>query len=243
MNSEIEEWGSEMNRELADRARALSALGDPNRLAVVDLLQVQDLSPDALAARLDIPGNLLAHHLKTLESAGLISRGHSQHDKRRTYVHLLTDALDGLLPQPAETSATRVVFVCTHNSARSVLADALWRDASDIPSTSAGTHPAEQINPQAVKAAATNGLTIAQKKPQSIEDVLRPDDVIVSVCDSVNEELGPLPNAHIHWSVADPAREATDAAFNATVDDLRARVDRLIPTLRPRRYTTKRSAR
>jgi protein-tyrosine-phosphatase/DNA-binding HxlR family transcriptional regulator len=232
-----------MDRDLAYRARALSALGDPNRLAVVDLLQVQDLSPDALASTLDVSGNLLAHHLKILESAGVITRGHSQHDKRRTYVHLVPDSFEGLLPQSAEMSASRVVFVCTHNSARSVLADALWRDASDIPSTSAGTHPAEQINPQAQKAAGRYGLTIEQKRPQSIDEVLRPDDVVVSVCDSVNEELGPLPNAHIHWSVPDPARVGSDSAFNSTVDELRARVDRLIPTLRPRRYTTKRSTR
>jgi hypothetical protein len=71
--------------------------------------------------------------------------------------------------------------------------------------------------------------------------VLLPDDVIISVCDSVNEELGPRTNAHLHWSVPDPVREGTDAAFDRTVDDLRMRVDQLVPVLRPRRYTTKRS--
>jgi protein-tyrosine-phosphatase/DNA-binding transcriptional ArsR family regulator len=229
--------------DVVDRARILSALGDPHRLGVVDLLQVQDLSPDSLAGTLGIPGNLLAHHLKTLEAAGIVTREHSQNDKRRTYVRLVAGALDGLLPEQAEMTAARVVFVCTHNSARSVLADALWRDASDVPSTSAGTHPAARINPRAEKAAKRNGLTIAQKTPQSIDDVLLPEDVIVSVCDSVNEELGPRPNAHIHWSVPDPARIGTDAAFRDTVDELRERVDQLVPIMRPHRYTTKRSPR
>jgi predicted Rossmann fold nucleotide-binding protein DprA/Smf involved in DNA uptake len=53
---------------------ALAALGDPTRLGIVDLLQEEDLSPDALAEALGVTGNLLAHHLKVLEAAGLITR-------------------------------------------------------------------------------------------------------------------------------------------------------------------------
>jgi len=131
------------------------------------------------------------------------------------------------------------VFVCTQNSARSVLADALWREVSDVPSTSAGTHPADRINPRAVKAAARLDLTLAQDLPQSIDDVLRPDDVIVSVCDSVNEELGQMPNARIHWSIPDPARVGTDAAFTHAVDDLRTRITHLAPRVHYRRHTTR----
>lgn len=231
-----------MARDRGERSRVFAALGDAHRLGVVDLLQVQDLSPDALAAALEIPGNLLAHHLKVLESAGVITRTHSQNDRRRIYVQLVDDALEGLLPQPSTMAAGRVVFVCTHNSARSVLAEALWRDASDVPTTSAGTHPAERFNPSAIAAAERLGLTVASRPPQSIDDVLQPDDVVVSVCDSVNEELGELPNRRFHWSVPDPARVGTDAAFAGAVDDLRARVAHLAPRVRYRRHDT-RSAR
>jgi DNA-binding transcriptional ArsR family regulator len=154
MNAEKKPPAAGPARDLAERVQVLSALGDPHRLAVVDLLQVQDLSPDSLGASLEIPGNLLAHHLKVLESAGVIARVPSQHDRRRTYVHLVQGALEGLLPQAPDVGASRVVFVCTHNSARSVLADALWRETSDIPSTSAGTHPADRFNPRTQKAAA-----------------------------------------------------------------------------------------
>jgi protein-tyrosine-phosphatase/DNA-binding HxlR family transcriptional regulator len=221
------------------RALVLSALGDANRLAVVDLLQVQDLSPDALAAELGIPGNLLAHHLKVLEAAGVITRTHSQRDKRRTYVRLVSDALTGLLPNADVISTPRVLFVCTHNSARSVLAEALWREVSDVPSTSAGTHPAGHINPRAIKAAKRSNLSLNQDLPQSIEDVRRVDDVIISVCDSVNEELGPLENPRIHWSIPDPARVDTDAAFTHAVEVLRDRVTLLSPRIRYRRHTTR----
>lgn len=220
-----------------ERARVLAALGEPIRLGVVDLLQTQDLSPDALARALHVPGNLLAHHLKVLESAGVVTRAHSQNDRRRTYVQLVVGALEGLLPQPEPLTAPRVVFVCTHNSARSVLAEAVWHTLSDVPSASAGTHPAPRINPRATKAARRAGLTIVPSAPQAIEDVLRPDDVVVSVCDSVNEELGDLTHPHFHWSIPDPARTDTDEAFTAALAQINERVTQLAPRIRSPRPT------
>ncbi len=216
-------------RTREDRARTLAALGDPTRLGIMDLLAVQDLSPDALAAALEVPGNLLAHHLKVLEGAGLIRRVASRNDRRRTYVQAVDDAMAGLLPAAGGLTAPRVVFVCTHNSARSVLADALWRSASDVPSASAGTQPAEAINPGARRAAARHGLTIAQAAPAAMADVVRPDDLLVSVCDAVNEELGSVGNSRIHWSVPDPAAVGTAAAFDAAIEELRDRVAHLAP--------------
>ncbi len=212
-----------------DRARSLAALGDPTRLGVMELLSVQDLSPDALAAALEIPGNLLAHHLKVLEAAGLVRRTHSQHDRRRTYVQVVDGAMDALLPVPGPISAPRVVFVCTHNSARSVLAEALWREASNVPGASAGTNPADAINPRARRAARRLGLTVTDRAPQHMDDVVRPGDLLVSVCDAVNEELEPMPNPRVHWSIADPAVVGTDAAFDATVAQLQERVAHLAP--------------
>ena len=190
----------------------------------------------------DVPGNLLAHHLKVLESAGVIERSHSQNDRRRTYVRLLDGSLGGLLPMPEALAVPRVVFVCTHNSARSVLAEALWREASDVPSASAGTHPAEQINPQARRAARRAGLDLDAAAPRSIDDVITVDDLLVSVCDSVNEELGPRPNPRLHWSVPDPSTAGTDAAFAAAVDDLRERVHHLAPRVHYGRHSRTRKA-
>lgn len=231
-----------IDAEVHRRARVLQALGDPVRLAVVEQLRLQDLSPDRLAAALDVPGNLLAHHLKVLESATLIERTHSQNDRRRTYVRLLDSALDGLLPVPEALAVPRVVFVCTHNSARSVLAEALWREVSDVPSASAGTHPAPRINPRARRIARRVGLDLGQVVPREIDEVVADDDLLVSVCDSVNEELGPRPNAHLHWSVPDPSSVGTDAAFVAAVDDLRERVTHLAPRVQYRRSHSPRKA-
>lgn len=224
------------------RAQVFHALGDPLRLGVVDLLQGQDVSPDALAAALQVPGNLLAHHLKVLEGAGVITRSHSQNDRRRTYVHLVDASLEGLVHPPSSIEAPRVVFVCTHNSARSVLAEALWRSVSDVPSASAGTQPAERINPRARSAARRAGLTLQAESPRRIDDVVLPDDVVVSVCDAVNEELGGLPNPRLHWSVPDPSRLDTDTAFAAVVADLNDRVSHLAPRIRYRRHLPTRKA-
>lgn len=216
----------------AERARILAALADPTRLAIMDLLSVQDLSPAALTEALEIPGNLLAHHLKTLEAEGLIHRVHSKNDRRRVYVQAVEGYDSGLLPTAPELSAPRVLFVCTHNSARSVLAAALWREVSDVPSDSAGTHPAKRINPRARRAARRQGLTLAHETPQSIEDAIRPDDLVISVCDSVNEELPALDNARLHWSIPDPAAIDTDAAFDEAVAELRERIDDIAPQVR-----------
>ncbi len=219
---------SPLGSDYERRSRTFRALGDPTRLRVVEMLRNRDLSPDALASALGITANLLAHHLKTLEAAGIVERSHSQNDRRRTYIHLVDGALDGLLP-PASTSAARVLFVCTHNSARSVLAEALWRTVSDVPCASAGTRPAPCVNPRAVDAARRAGVTLDASAPRSIEALLEDDDLVVSVCDTVNEELDDLPNERVHWSIPDPSRVDTDEAFTAALEDISMRVAQLAP--------------
>ena len=137
---------------LRDRARRHAALGDVGRLAVVEELLRGDSSPSRLGMALGMGSNLLAHHLQVLERAGLIRRVRSQADRRRSYLTLVHDALEGLTPT-AVTAAARVLFVCTENAARSQLAAAIWSDRSEVPVTSAGTHPAARVHPGAVDAA------------------------------------------------------------------------------------------
>lgn len=213
------------------RARGFAALGDPIRLGAVELLQVQDLAPQALATALDVPGNLLAHHLRVLEEAGIVERRQSEADRRRAYVHLRDEALLSLLAPMRRLNASRVLFVCTGNAARSILAESIWRGHTDIPATSAGTHPAPRINPRTRTAARRAGLRLDGHPPQPLEAVLRADDLVISVCDGVNEELSELRNAHLHWSIPDPAKVDTDRAFDATVTDLTHRIERLAPAM------------
>lgn len=220
---------AELNDALERRAAIHAALADPARLAIMDTLLVVDASPSELQKRLSMPSNLMAHHLRVLDNAGLIRRSRSSGDRRRTYLSAVHLNLESLAPA-TDHAVPRVVFVCTHNSARSQLAAALWRRHSDVPSTSAGTEPAPRVHPGAVSAAKRHHLNIRTAKPRRVNDVLRPDDLVVTVCDNAHEELDPELSS-MHWSIADPARTGTDAAFDLALESLTERITRVAPTV------------
>lgn len=241
----VERIGPSAPAELARRVRVHAALADPGRLQIVDVLALTDASPTELEQALGMASNLLAHHLGVLERAGLVSRHRSEADRRRSYVQLVPAALDGLLPTAVQP-VTRVVFVCTANTARSQLAAALWAQASDIPATSAGTHPAETIAPGARRAAARHGLDLPEARPRHMADVVTAHDLVVTVCDNAHEELatrkdstsGPSPSGadasrvrRLHWSVTDPVPTGDPTAFDTAYDDLARRVTQLAPRL------------
>jgi protein-tyrosine-phosphatase len=72
-------------------------------------------------------------------------------------------------------------------------------------------------------------LTLEQAEPRDLDDILQPSDLIVSVCDAVNEKIARKPNPRLHWSIPDPARIGTDAAFAETFEEIRTRVVALAP--------------
>ncbi|MEV8442399.1 helix-turn-helix domain-containing protein [Actinosynnema sp. NPDC051121] len=212
------------------RARVHAALGEPARLALVDLLVLGDASPGEVGRRLGLPSNLLAHHVKLLEQAGIVERSRSEGDHRRTYLRLRTAALADLVPSGLRR-APRVVFVCSRNSARSQLAAALWKGRSPVPAASAGTRPAHHVHPLAVATARAHGLSLTRARPRRLDDVLRPDDLVVAVCDNAHEELTGHDD-RLHWSVPDPAAVGTPDAFDTAYRDLADRVERLVPAVR-----------
>ncbi len=221
---------AEWNSSLRERARLHAALGEPARLAIVDRLVLGDASPTELGQELRLPSNLLAHHLNLLEQAGVLERSRSEGDRRRIYLRLQPASLAGLRPVGAR-SAPRVVFVCTHNSARSQLAAALWARQSPVPATSAGTHPAARVHPRAVAIARARGLSLTRAHTSRVEEVLHADDLVVAVCDNAHEELGTQAADRLHWSVPDPARDDTDDAFDRAFHDLADRITRLTPAV------------
>src|SRR2546423_2810714 len=176
----------EVSIELAARARVHAARGEPARLAIVDALLLGDAAPGEIGTALGLPTNLLAHHLGVLADAGLIERSRSEGDRRRTYLRLHHQTLADLTPAAAQP-VVRVVFVCTHNSARSQLAAALWTTRSDIPATSAGTDPAPTVHPRAVRIARRHGLALRPTHTAHIRDVVRDDDLVIAVCDNAHE--------------------------------------------------------
>lgn len=217
---------------LVERARVHAALGDPARLAIVEGLAIGDAAPGELAALLQMPTNLVAHHLKVLQDAGVVMRGRSEGDHRRTYVRLVPETL-AQVAGPSVHDVPRVVFVCTHNSARSQLAAAIWARRSHVPAVSAGTRPAERVHPRAAKVARRRGLDPGNWRTARVSDVVEPDDLVIAVCDIAYEQLPAEGRPRVHWSVPDPAPTNTDAAFEAAYDEIAGRIDRLAPMVAP----------
>ena len=212
--------------DLELRAARHAALGDAVRLAMVDELTMSDRAPVELGRLVDIESNLLAHHLDVLESVGLIKRSRSSGDGRRRYVHLVRSSLLGLRPA-RRLQPTRALFVCTRNSARSQLAAALWRSIAGAPAESAGTNPAQRIHPGALAAAKRAGLDLAGSRPRAIDEVGDIPRLVVTVCDQAHEELTGN-DTWLHWSVADPVGQGSRSAFDATLAELRARINALV---------------
>lgn len=212
--------------DLVDRARLHAALADPHRLRMVDALLLGDRTFQELASLADLPGNAAAHHLGVLEAAGLIERRQSEGDRRRRYMTLHRDRLEGLATSPPVAPGA-VLFVCTHNSARSQFAAALWRQRTGGPADSAGMDPADHVHPKAARAAAEFGLDIARAVPKGYNAVTAEPDLLISVCDRAHEAGVPFSAPNLHWSVPDPVRSGAQAAFRSAFADISERIDQL----------------
>jgi ArsR family transcriptional regulator, arsenate/arsenite/antimonite-responsive transcriptional repressor / arsenate reductase (thioredoxin) len=190
-------------------------------LAIADDLMASDRAPAELAAKHGISSNLLAHHLDVLEAAGIITRSASAGDGRRKYVGL-AQVPAGVRP-PALPQ--HVLFVCTRNSARSQLAAALWSIRTGARARSAGTEPAPCVHPGAVAAAGRVGADLGMAAPSRLGRIGARTQVI-TVCDHAHESIETDPSWW-HWSIPDPVPDGSDEVFDAVVDEIMTRIDRL----------------
>ncbi len=213
-----------MDDLLTFRANQYAALGDPNRLAIADVLATGDHTPTALAELTGLSSNLLAFHLNVLANAQIITRTRSEGDKRRRYVTLHHNA--PALEHTPRTTGT-VLFVCTHNQARSQFAAALWRHYTGHPALSAGATPAKAPDPTAVSVAEQFGMDTSSWKTAGYTDITTRPDVVISVCDRAYESGVPF-NAHVwHWSIPDPNGRPR-SQYEQTVRQLDRRITRLL---------------
>lgn len=138
-------------------------------------------------------------------------------------------------------SAFRVLVLCTGNSARSQIGEALLavrgaaRTAGRVEAESAGSRPAARVNPYAVEVLAGEGIAWEGRVPKTIDEVAGQHfDLVITVCDNARDACPFFPGAkaQVHWGLPDPADETTPEAarraFRTTFEALSRRVDALL---------------
>lgn len=214
----------------------LHLVGHPLRWRLLGALGESDLTVQELTARVDQAQNLVSYHLAKLRAAGLVRSHRSAADARDAYytadlarIGAQLAATAGALhpglgsPPPRDATAAgapvRVLFLCTGNSARSQMAEALAVHRSDgrVEARSAGSHP-KPLHPDAVRVMRTGyALDISGWESKHLDGFAHDRfDWVITLCDRVREVCPTFPGASepVHWSIPDPAT-ATDA-FDAT---------------------------
>lgn len=216
----------------------LRAVADETRLAIIRLLAIGDLRSGEIGERLHLPTNALAYHVKQLRAVGLLRERRSSADARDVYHRLDLDRLSalyaaagdflhpGIAPAVAarsveqsqdqrqtavETLATRplrVLFLCTHNSARSQLAEGILRHLGGdrVEAFSAGSMPTE-IHPEVIALMREMGLDATGQYSKSLDRFREESfDYVITVCDRVRETCPTFIGhpAQAHWSFPDP---------------------------------------
>jgi len=244
----------------------LRLAGHPVRWRLLSELARSDRRVHELTALAGEAQNAVSYHLKRLRDGGLVSVQRSSADRRDAYYRielarcgrLLAAAGDALhpgllsaaslLPPPTgrfrPQVAVRVLFLCTGNSSRSQIAEALLQQACGdwVQVASAGSHP-KALHPDAVRVMREYGIDLTGRRSKHLSEFsTRSFDYVITVCDRVREVCPEFPGGPeaIHWSIPDPATAAgNDAgypAFERTAADLSARIGFLIQriTLAPR---------
>ena len=243
----------------------LESLASGVRLDVYRLLVrkgPEGLVASEIAAALDLPPTNLSFHFKALVQAGLLTvKQEGRFQRYRPNLSLMRDLVTyltaeccgghpeccvDLLPattgalafsQPLEsgTSTMNVLFLCTGNSCRSILAEALFNHLAPAgwKAMSAGSQPTGKVHPRSLALLAREGISTDGLYSKSWEDLPRVPDVVITVCSNAAGETCPAylgPVLRSHWGVEDPAHatgsdEEIDAAFMSAYRILRTRVE------------------
>ena len=233
----------------------------PLRWRLLRELADSDYRVRELAARVDQPQNLVSYHLRLLRVGGLVTATRSSLDGRDSYYHLHLDrCADGLAESgaalhpalrrdPAPPSVGQrlsrrvaVLFVCTGNSARSPIAEALLRHhgAGRVTVTSAGSRPRPRLHPNTIRVLREAfGIDVSGQHPRHLDTLAgRRFDHVITLCDRAREvcpEFGPHARK-VHWSIPDPATagdtdQASYPSFQRTAGDIDDRIRHLLPVL------------
>jgi protein-tyrosine-phosphatase len=238
----------------------LQLIADPLRWQLLDELGRSDRRVGELCELVGKPQSLVSYHLRELRTGGLVSARQSAADGRDTYyqgnigrcAELLTatgaalhpalrlNRLEVGPPRARRGRKPRVLFLCTGNSSRSQMAEALLehRTHGAVIARSAGSHP-KPLHANAVRVMGERGIDISGHRSKHLDRFARERfDRVITLCDKVKEVCPEFPGQPItaHWSMADPAAEGRDGetsypAFVRTADEIDERVGLLIAQL------------
>jgi protein-tyrosine-phosphatase len=242
-------------------AEFLQLAGHPLRWRLLGELARSDRMVSELTGLVGEPQNLVSYHLGKLRDARLVLARRSSADRRDAYYTVDLARIGGLLsatggalhpglrltPPPsdsrdaAEQGRVRVLFLCTGNSARSPMAEALARSLSGgvIEAYSAGSQP-KPLHPNALRVMREeHGLDLIAHASKHL-DVFAEQrfDWVISLCDRVREVCPEFPDhpETVHWSIPNPATgdadDVTYPLFQQTAAELVTRIGFLLAALR-----------
>ncbi|HEY4611215.1 MAG TPA: arsenate reductase ArsC [Ilumatobacteraceae bacterium] len=245
----------------------LGLAGHPLRWRLLVELARSDRKVDELVDRVCEPQALVSYHLGLLRGGGLVSSRRSSRDGRAVYYRARLDSYASSLastgpflhpglglrrvPLPEPELATRrprvrVLFVCTGNSARSQIAEALLKQCAGaaVDVVSAGSAP-KPVHPHAVAALADRGIDISTWRSKRLSEFAGQHfDFVVTLCDKVREVCPQFDGGSeaVHWSTEDPTDTAhagvTLARFRRLADELEERITWLMWVIDGRHSTT-----
>ncbi len=237
----------------------LRLAGHPLRWRLLRELGRSDRRVRELTSLVGASQSLVSYHLGQLGAGRLVTSRRSSADGRDAYYTLDLPRCAELLgaagcalhpglrlvaapaePRPRRASRPRVLFLCTGNSARSQLAEALLeqRSAGTVEARSAGSQP-RRLHPNTVRVLAARGIDWRDRAAKHLSTFAGERfDCVVTLCDRVREVCPELPGWHhsIHWSIPDPAGEGeTDEdaypAFERVAAELETRIGFLLGQL------------
>jgi ArsR family transcriptional regulator, arsenate/arsenite/antimonite-responsive transcriptional repressor / arsenate reductase (thioredoxin) len=243
----------------------LKLLAHDIRWRILLALSRSDHRVEELVKQIKQPHNLLSYHLKRLRLQQLVTERRSSADARDIYYslnldqfrHLYLEAGQSLHPAVSgpiqkadpqtETKSyphVRVLFLCTHNSARSQMAEGLLRKlgGDQVEVFSAGSEPTS-IHSLAIKVMSEIGFDLRQHRSKHLNEYAGQHfDYVVTVCDRVREVCPIFPGdpEQIHWSFPDPAAvegnlQKQEKAFANTANQLALRIQYLLLMIDRRR--------
>ena len=214
-----------------------------------------------LTQLVDEPQSLVSYHLRQLRDGRLVSSRRSSADGRDAYYAInLTACQDGLqaaggalhpglslAPAPLARARAgrsrrrpRVLFLCTGNSARSQIGEALLErmSAGTVETASAGSDP-KPLHPNAVRVLRKRGIDISANRTKNLDDFTSERfDMVITLCDRVREVCPEFPSHPelVHWSIPDPGLEGPTnrmsyPAFERTFAELETRIGFLLHLL------------